>query len=101
MLDQLEAQSPDALLALIKMHAQHPRADKIDLGVGVYRTGDGATPVFKAIKGAEQRLVDEQDSKSYLGPEGDGAFVSGLMPHIFGEGSRSGHRATDNLPVAQ
>ena len=75
MLDQLEAQAPDALLALIKMHAQDPRADKIDLGVGVYRTNDGATPVFRSIKAAEQRLVDTQDSKSYLGPEGDTGFV--------------------------
>ena len=87
MLDQLDAQAPDALLALIKMHAQDPREDKIDLGVGVYRTNDGATPVFRSIKAAEQRLVDTQDSKSYLGPEGDSGFVKALMPYIFGEGS--------------
>ncbi|WP_379548130.1 aromatic amino acid transaminase [Qipengyuania sp. DSG2-2] len=84
MLDQLEAQSPDALLALIKMYAADERADKIDLGVGVYRTDDGVTPVFRSIKQAEQRLLDTQDSKSYLGPEGDTGFVSGLMPYIFG-----------------
>ena len=92
MLDALQAQPADALLALIKLHAADPRDDKIDLGVGVYRTGDGATPVFKAIKGAEQRLVDEQDSKSYLGPEGDGGFVSGLMPYIFGANPERGGR---------
>ncbi|MBX7541274.1 aromatic amino acid transaminase [Qipengyuania sphaerica] len=87
MLDQLPAQAPDALLALIKMHAADPRPDKIDLGVGVYRTNEGATPVFRAIKQAEQRLLDVQDSKSYLGPEGDSGFVKALMPYIFGEGS--------------
>lgn len=84
-LDQLPAQSPDALLALIKMHASDPRSDKIDLGVGVYRTDDGATPVFQAIKAAERKLVSEQDSKSYLGPEGDIGFVKALMPYIFGK----------------
>ncbi len=84
MLDRLEPQAPDALLALIKMYAQDPREDKIDLGVGVYRTNDGATPVFRAIKQAEQRLVDTQDSKSYLGPEGDKQFVDALKPYIFG-----------------
>ena len=63
MLDRLEPQSPDALLALIKLHAADERPDKIDLGVGVYRTGQGATPVFGAIKAAEQALVDTQDSK--------------------------------------
>ena len=85
MLDQLQAQAPDALLALIKMHAADPREDKIDLGVGVYRTNEGATPVFRAIKQAEQKLLDTQDSKSYLGPEGDSGFVRALMPYIFGD----------------
>ncbi len=84
MLKNLSPQSPDALLALIKMYAADDRADKIDLGVGVYRTGEGDTPVFKAIKAAEQKLVDEQPSKAYLGPEGDMGFVTGLMPYIFG-----------------
>ncbi len=84
MLDQLPAQSPDALLALIKMYAADPRSDKIDLGVGVYRTDDGATPVFTAIKAAEANLVETQDSKSYLGPEGDIGFVKALMPYVFG-----------------
>ena len=82
MLDRLDQQPPDALLALIKLHDADPRADKIDLGVGVYRTGQGATPVFGAIKAAEQKLVDEQDTKAYLGPEGDMGFVHALMPYV-------------------
>jgi aromatic-amino-acid transaminase len=84
MLDRLEQQPPDALLALIKLHDADPRGDKIDLGVGVYRTGQGETPVFGAIKAAEQKLVNEQVSKSYLGPEGDMGFVHALMPYVFG-----------------
>ncbi len=84
MLDTLPQQPADALLALIKLFAADPRGDKIDLGVGVYRTGQGATPVFGAIKAAEQVLVDTQDSKSYLGPEGDLGYVQALMPWIFG-----------------
>ncbi len=92
MLNRLERQSPDALLALIKMHAADDRADKIDLGVGVYRTGQGGTPVFTAIKQAEQVLVDTQESKSYLGPEGDMGFVNALMPYVFGEDATMGGR---------
>ena len=60
MLEKLTQQPPDALLALIKLHDVDPRHHKIDLGVGVYRTGQGETPVFGAIKAAEQKLVDEQ-----------------------------------------
>ena len=48
-LTNLQQQPADALLALIKLHNADPRADKIDLGVGVYRTDSGATPVFAAI----------------------------------------------------
>jgi aromatic-amino-acid transaminase len=84
MLSHLEPQPADALLALIKLYAADPRSDKIDLGVGVYRTGQGGTPVFGAIKAAEQRLIDTQDSKSYLGPEGDMGFVHALMKYLFG-----------------
>jgi aspartate/tyrosine/aromatic aminotransferase len=53
MLDRLSPQAPDALLALIRLYGADPRADKIDLGVGVYRTEEGDTPVFAAIKAAE------------------------------------------------
>lgn len=84
MLENLAPQPADALLALIKLHNADPRADKIDLGVGVYRTSDGATPVFAAIKGAEKRLLETQDSKAYLGPEGDMGFVHALIPYVFG-----------------
>ena len=89
MLNDLEQQPADALLALIKLHNADPRSDKIDLGVGVYRTGQGETPVFGAIKAAERKLVENQDSKAYLGPEGDMAFVEALMPYIFGKGAPS------------
>lgn len=92
MFDNLAPQAPDALLALIKLYAADSRADKIDLGVGVYRTDDGATPVFRAIKQAEQKLVDEQDSKGYLGPDGDMGFVHALMPYIFGADANMGGR---------
>ena len=85
MLSNLDQQPADALLALIKLHNADPRADKVDLGVGVYRTGQGETPVFGAIKAAERKLVETQDSKAYLGPEGDMGFVAALMPYVFGK----------------
>ena len=85
MLSNLQQQPADALLALIKLHNNDPRVDKIDLGVGVYKTGQGDTPVFGAIKAAETELVQTQDSKAYLGPEGDMGFVEALMPYVFGK----------------
>ncbi len=84
MLTNLQQQPADALLQLIKLHNDDGRADKIDLGVGVYRTDTGATPVFACIKAAEEKLLETQVSKAYLGPEGDMGFVHALMPYVFG-----------------
>ena len=81
----LAAQPADALLALIGAFRSDPRADKIDVGVGVYRDLEGRTPVLRAVKEAERRLVDGQPSKGYLGPEGDVGYFEALKPVIFGE----------------
>lgn len=80
----LSAQPADGLLALIGAFRSDTRADKIDVGVGVYSDLEGRTPVMRAVKGAEQRLVDGQSSKGYLGPEGDVGFFEALKPLIFG-----------------
>lgn len=74
----------DSLLALIAMVNADPRADKIDVGVGVYRDGEGRTPVMRAVRQAEQRLHDEQRTKSYLGGAGDKAFAQLLRPVVLG-----------------
>ena len=81
----LAAQPADALLALIGAFRSDLRADKIDVGVGVYRDLEGRTPVLRAVKEAERRLVEGQPSKGYLGPEGDVGYFDALKPIIFGE----------------
>ena len=40
----------DSLLALIALHEADPREHKIDVGVGVYRDGQGNTPILKVMK---------------------------------------------------
>jgi len=83
-LGALAAQPADALLALIGAFRSDPRLDKIDVGVGVYRDPQGRTPVLRAVKEAERRLLDQQQSKGYLGPEGDIGYFEALKPIIFG-----------------
>lgn len=92
MFDALSPQAPDALLALIQAFRSDPRSPKIDLGVGVYRDAAGNTPVMKAVKAAEAILVETQESKKYLGPEGDMGFVSLLEPFVFGKAAPFGDR---------
>lgn len=85
LLANLPDQKPDPLLALIKKFAIDDRPYKIDLGVGVYRDAGGRTPVMAAVKAAERHLWEKQDTKSYIGPEGDPAFVALLAQEVFGE----------------
>jgi aromatic-amino-acid transaminase len=88
MFDKLLVHPPDALLQIIKDHANDSRSHKIDVGVGVYRNEAGVTPVFAAVKAAEARLLQQQDSKSYLGADGDIGFVVLLGELIFGAAYR-------------
>lgn len=73
---RLQEQPADPLLALIGLYRDDPRTDKVDLGVGVYRDAQGRTPVPRAVKAAEGRLLETQATKAYLGPAGDTGFVA-------------------------
>jgi aromatic-amino-acid transaminase len=77
----------DSLLQLIALCNADERPEKIDVGVGVWRDGAGNTPILKTIKQAEQRLVDSQASKSYLGGAGDKRFAELLRPILLGQHS--------------
>lgn len=84
----LQPQAPDPLLSLIRLYREDPRPQKLDLGVGVYRDVQGATPVFAAVKAAETVLLRDQKTKAYLGPEGDVGFLKQITPVVFGDTAR-------------
>lgn len=84
MFESLQAAPADAILGLIIEHRNDPRAEKIDLGVGVFRTAEGETPVLDVVKLAEQRLVDTQQSKAYIGTAGDPEFNAAMQELTFG-----------------
>lgn len=86
----LNQQPADALLALIGMFRNDPRPGKIDLGVGVFRDDAGHTPVMRSVKAAERKLWETQDSKSYLGPEGNVAFARHMARLALGDVDLSG-----------
>ncbi len=78
MFETLARQPDDPLLALIGLFRADTRPGKVDLGVGVYRDETGATPILRAVKAAERRLVETQATKAYVGPEGDAVFLERL-----------------------
>lgn len=82
--ESLQPAPADAILSLIAEHRNDPRDNKIDLGVGVYRTPAGETPVLRSVKRAEKTLLDTQCSKAYLGTAGAPDFNAAMQEFIFG-----------------
>ncbi|MEQ6202097.1 amino acid aminotransferase [Sulfitobacter sp. HNIBRBA2951] len=79
MFETLQQQPADKILELVAMYREDPRADKVDLGVGVYKDATGLTPVMRAVKAAEHTLWETQDSKVYTGLAGDPAFADAMI----------------------
>jgi aspartate aminotransferase len=83
--ESMQAASADAILGLITEHKNDPRPEKVDLGVGVFRTAEGETPVLDVVKKAEQRLVDTHSSKAYIGTAGDPNFNAAMQELTFAD----------------
>ncbi|MGI9200868.1 MAG: aromatic amino acid transaminase, partial [Woeseiaceae bacterium] len=98
MFEPLQPAAADAILGLIGEHRADPRPEKVDLGVGVYRTEAGETPVLRAVKKAEHRLVGSQATKAYVGTAGDPQFNSGMQQLVFGDSVDAGRIATIQTP---
>ena len=98
MFESLQAASADAILGLITEHKNDPRPEKVDLGVGVFRTAEGETPVLDVVKQAEQRIIDTQDSKAYIGTAGDPNFNAAMQALMFSDSVDEERLATIQAP---
>ncbi len=79
MLEHLKPQPADKILMLLQSFREDPRTDKIDLGVGVYKDPTGLTPVMRAVKAAEKKIWESQNTKAYVGLAGDPAFLDAMI----------------------
>ncbi|MFU8881500.1 MAG: aromatic amino acid transaminase [Rhodobacterales bacterium] len=95
MFSNLKEMPADKILALMQIYKDDPRPTKIDLGVGVYKNAEGVTPVMRAVKAAERKLVQEQTTKSYVGLAGDPAFSDVMIDLVLGNAV-----ARDNVAAA-
>ena len=85
MFETVTPPEPDKIIRLMGIFAADPRAGKVDLGVGVYRSPEGTTPVMAAVKQAEHRIWAAQESKSYVGLRGDLGFLDAMRRLILGD----------------
>jgi aromatic-amino-acid transaminase len=84
MFETLKPTPPDKIIELMDLYKADPRTAKVDLGVGVYKDAQGRTPVMRAVKEAERRLLAEQDTKAYVGILGDLGFVQAMAELALG-----------------
>ncbi|MBJ7371952.1 MAG: aspartate/tyrosine/aromatic aminotransferase [Pseudomonas sp.] len=77
----------DPILGLMEAYAQDANPRKFDLGVGVYKDAQGLTPIPEAVKIAEARLVESQDTKTYIGGHGNPLFGKVINELVLGSGS--------------
>ena len=85
MFETLQERPADAILSLMQKFRDDPRDMKVDLGVGVYKDANGHTPVMRAVKAAEHRLWETQDTKVYTGLAGDPAFSDAMIKLVLGD----------------
>lgn len=76
----------DPILGLLDAYRADGNPAKLDLGVGVYKDASGLTPIPRAVKLAEQRLIDGETSKTYIGGHGAPEFGERLLELCFGAG---------------
>ncbi|MEM7681064.1 MAG: amino acid aminotransferase [Planctomycetota bacterium] len=87
MFETLEAAPPDPILGLTQTFLADPRPEKVNLGVGVFKDAQGKTPVLDSVRTAQRRVIDAEQSKSYLpidGPAELGVLTRALL---FGQDS--------------
>ncbi|MFG6498923.1 aromatic amino acid transaminase [Sulfitobacter sp. 1A13191] len=98
MFETLKAQPADKILALVQAYREDPRDTKIDLGVGVYKDASGNTPVMRAVKAAEQRIWENQDTKVYTGLAGDPTYTNAMVALVLGDAVPRGAIAAAATP---
>jgi aspartate aminotransferase len=85
MFEHITKAPPDAILGLTEAFAADQSPHKINLAVGVYKDATGQTPVLRCVKAAEQKLIDTEKTKTYLGIEGLPDYRNQVRTMLFGE----------------
>ncbi len=77
----------DPILGLTEAFNADSRADKVNLGVGVYYDDKGKVPLLAAVKTAEKARVEACPPRSYQPIEGPAAYTSAVQNLLFGSDS--------------
>ncbi|MBN6071390.1 aspartate/tyrosine/aromatic aminotransferase [Aggregatibacter actinomycetemcomitans] len=87
MFENIVAAPADPILGLGEAFKAETRDNKINLGIGVYKDAKGNTPIVKAVKEAEKRLLEQENTKNYLPIDGVADFNARTKELLFGADS--------------
>ena len=85
MFEAIEKLPADPILGLTAAFREDDNPDKVDLGAGVYKDESGNTPIFAAVKQAEELWAQEENTKVYIPQPGFADFNEHILPLIFGK----------------
>ena len=101
MFETLDMAPADAIMGLTDAFNHDSNPAKINLTIGVYKDESGTTPIFSSVKKAEERLLTDESTKSYLQIQGAPEFGSAVQSLVFGcdhEIVSSGRAVTAHTP---
>jgi aspartate aminotransferase/aromatic-amino-acid transaminase len=75
----------DPIFGLTAAFLRDENPAKINLGAGVFRNEAGSTPILGAVKEAERRIWQEENSKTYLPIEGDPRYARHVRRLMLGD----------------
>lgn len=74
----------DPILGLSAAFKLEENPNKVDLGVGVYKNEEGKTVILDSVAKAQQILLQKEDSKTYISPQGVQGFIDGMLNLLLG-----------------
>jgi aspartate/tyrosine/aromatic aminotransferase len=84
-LSSLSLLPSDPILGLTESFKQDPRKEKVNLGVGAYKTEEGRPFVLPSVRCAEEQVMAQQLNKEYLPLAGNAQFIALLSDLILGK----------------
>ncbi|VVE65243.1 aromatic amino acid aminotransferase [Pandoraea captiosa] len=87
MFEHIDAYPGDPILSLNENFAKDPRANKVNLSIGIYYDDAGRLPVMNAVRQAEALLLAEVGPKPYLPMAGFANYRDAVQGLVFGEDS--------------
>ena len=78
----------DPILGLNEAFAADTRAEKVNLGVGVYYDDNGKIPLLAAVRTAEKARLEAMPPRGYQPIEGPAAYNNAVQGLLFGKDSQ-------------